>query len=206
MTTFTGTDGADLIDQSDLDGGVDRIEGRGGDDTLIARTDDTTLVGGAGDDVFVFAGAPGSARSFVAEDFLGGDAFFLDALGDYRLREGLLNDDGDAQLSFAVGGGGTLALTLSGGQDIFVRTDARVDGVAGDLFEGIDGARPPAGADALVLDAFAYDGGDGADTVFGSAGADDLSGAGGADLLFGLDGNDLLTGGAGNDVLYGDGA
>ena len=63
--------------------------------------------------------------------------------------------------------------------------------------------------DALTFHAF---GGDGNDTVtgsangdqlFGDAGNDRLSGAGGSDLLFGGAGNDMLTGGDGDDQMFG---
>ena len=65
--------------------------------------------------------------------------------------------------------------------------------------------------DALTFHAF---GGDGSDTVtgsangdqlFGDAGNDTLLGRGGTDLLFGGEGNDTLTGGDGDDQMFGQG-
>jgi Ca2+-binding RTX toxin-like protein len=46
-------------------------------------------------------------------------------------------------------------------------------------------------------------GGDGDDTIYGSAANDTLDGGPGDDLIYGQDGNDLLLGGAGNDSLRG---
>ena len=65
--------------------------------------------------------------------------------------------------------------------------------------------------DALTFHAFGGDGNDtitgsaNGDQLFGDAGNDRLSGAGGRDLLFGGEGNDTLTGGDGDDQMFGQG-
>jgi hypothetical protein len=54
-----------------------------------------------------------------------------------------------------------------------------------------------------IADGISLSGGNGADTLNGTAGEDRLLGGNGSDRLFGLDGHDRLEGGNGNDQLFG---
>jgi Ca2+-binding RTX toxin-like protein len=91
--------------------------------------------------------------------------------------------------------GGTVAVT--GGLPTIANTTLiRILGLEGNdvlLVDDGNGPMPPA---SLL-------GGEGDDTLTGSANADELDGGPGDDTLFGRDGNDSLVGGAGNDTLNG---
>jgi Ca2+-binding RTX toxin-like protein len=91
--------------------------------------------------------------------------------------------------------GGTVA--ISGGSPTVTNTTLiQMLGLAGNdtlLVDGANGAMPPAN----------LSGGDGNDTLTGSASADVLDGGAGDDVLNGGDGNDTLIGGPGNDILNG---
>jgi VCBS repeat-containing protein len=54
-----------------------------------------------------------------------------------------------------------------------------------------------------IADGVSTNGGNGDDSLLGTAGEDRLSGGNGKDRLFGLDGHDRLEGGLGNDHLFG---
>ena len=100
----------------------------------------------------------------------------------------------DAAGTILVNGG---AVPVTGGQATVANTSLiRILGLAGNdvlLVDDTNGPMPPAN----LL------GGDGDDTLTGSASDDELDGGPGNDTLFGRDGNDRLIGGPGNDVLNG---
>jgi Ca2+-binding RTX toxin-like protein len=89
------------------------------------------------------------------------------------------------------------AIPITGGVPTVVNTSLiRIIGFNGnDTLTVDDGNGPMPPANLL--------GGDGDDTLTGSANADDLDGGPGNDTLLGRDGNDHLVGGPGNDILTG---
>ena len=88
-------------------------------------------------------------------------------------------------------------VTVSGGTPTVANTtQIQVFGLAGNdtlLVDDSNGAMPPA----------LLNGGDGDDTLTGSAADDTLEGGDGNDILNGRGGNDTLIGGSGNDILNG---
>ena len=100
----------------------------------------------------------------------------------------------DAAGTLLVNGG---AVTITGGAPTTANTSKiKIFGLAGNDTLTVDdasGAMPPA----------LLDGGDGDDTLTGSAADDTLDGGAGNDVLNGRDGNDTLLGGPGNDILNG---
>jgi len=100
----------------------------------------------------------------------------------------------DAAGALLVNGG---VVTITGGTPTVANTtQIQIFGLAGNdtfLVDDSNGAMPPA----------LLDGGDGDDTLTGSAADDTLNGGPGNDTLNGRDGNDTLFGGPGNDILNG---
>lgn len=95
----------------------------------------------------------------------------------------------------------TLIVVANGGDDA-VTSEYPLRGLGGD---GLDTLVGSAGVDDLAGGAGGdvIDGGEGPDRLVGDGGSDQLSGGDGSDTLEGGDGDDALDGGAGDDVLGG---
>jgi Ca2+-binding RTX toxin-like protein len=167
---------------------------------LFAGGADTCL-GGAGADVFDFAGT-----SFDRFDHLDGGAGvdFLNLDGDFsamvRFRPTTMVNVENISLAFSH----SYALKISDGTVAAGETLSVIDGnqSAGQFLKfigkfesnGFLDVNAGAGDDTLV-------GGGMADTLFGGDGKDRILGKGGADNIFGGHGVDLLSGGAGADTF-----
>jgi Ca2+-binding RTX toxin-like protein len=222
-----------------LDGGLgnDTLNGADGNDTLIAGSGSDSLVGGNGTDWASFANASagvsvdlGTGRSSGAggndsltgiERVLGGN--FADTLITGNIgSEFVYGHGGDDSL---VGGTGSLQrLRGDSGNDTLIGGNGvqtyLYGGDGDDSIDGGDGTLRfmygEAGNDTLVAQqaptTTGFSGGDGNDSLLGSAdvdnlqgdaGDDTLNGGGGGDQLSGGNDNDSLLGFAGNDVLMG---
>jgi len=172
---------------------------------------DTTLtaVGTAGQDEF-HGGAGNDALTTLAEDdLISGDA------GDDTIVSGAGNDTitfagtGDGFDNVTGGAGTDSILALTNGTNIGLTT--QISGVEVISANGHTGVHilGSAVADALNFSATVLqniidiDGGDGGDTISGSATNDTIFGRAGGDTLNGNGGNDSLDGGAGADTLAG---
>ena len=169
-----------------LNGGTgdDALDGGSGNDILIGGSGNNSLVGGEGDDIFVADASPGVDH---IGDTDGIDTLVLDKanLGDISLGVGSLKivvnstgreihiDDFDPENPFG-----------EGGVEYFRFADGTVFDKH-DLIEAL-GFHPT--------------GGEGNDSLNGTALDDRLSGNGGDDSLHGGRGNDLLEGGDGADA------
>jgi len=195
---LSGGDGGDTLDGGDgndgHDGGPgnDTIDGGGGRDAAIGDEGndiinagpgpDNTLQGGDGNDtVNGQGGSDGSIAGGPGSDTInGGD-------GDDAIE----SDDG----ADVIGGGG--------GRDRYSATTTNVDvslTLDGNANDGAAGEGDNIGVD--VEDVF---GGQGNDTIIGSAASNSLDGQDGNDTISGGDGFDSLFGNDGNDVVNGDG-
>ncbi len=154
------------------------LRGEGGDDTLVGADNiDDVLIGGDGNDM---AMVPGTNEA---------ELFQVDPSNELvRVRRTLASDTGTTVEMTEVTDVETLVVDGSGGDDTL---DA----------SGMD----VAGLETAQVDLLELRGGDGADTLTGSAGDDLLDGGADNDSLLGGDGNDTLDGGAGNDIAIGEG-
>jgi Ca2+-binding RTX toxin-like protein len=148
--------------------------------------------------------ALGGAARFAADDLTGTDLTALDvALGSDGADDDVMaTGTGGNDVARVTGGAGTAtltglpaALTVTGAEAPGDRLSVRL--MAGD--DAID-------ASGLAADGvgFRSEGGDGADTLIGSAGPDMLRGDAGDDRLRGGPGADDLDGGAGNNTVVQD--
>jgi Ca2+-binding RTX toxin-like protein len=153
---------------------VEVLKGGMGDDTLTGGSGNDTIFGGPGNDTI--AGGGGN-------DILNGDA------GNDTFDEGMASNGADVMN----GGAGTDTVSYASRTvAVVVNLDALAnDGEALEL-------------DKVMLDVENVIGGDGDDTITGSALDNVLDGGAGNDTISGGLGNDTLRGGAGNDVLHGD--
>ncbi|WP_425037913.1 Hint domain-containing protein [Primorskyibacter sp. S187A] len=194
-TLFGGVDndelfGGDGFDSLEGEEGNDFLDGGAGNDTLLGGVGDDTIAGGDGDDYIEGGDGNDLLTTGLGNDtLLGGD-------GDDTLR----NSDGDDSL---VGGQGNDSIVATGGDDTLEGGEGSDTLIGGDDNDSLDGG---AGADTLqgdegddflrggagddVLsggkgdDTFAYEAGDGADTI--------------ADFNFGMSGT-LSDGDSGNN-------
>ncbi|RYJ01151.1 MAG: hypothetical protein EON47_11675, partial [Acetobacteraceae bacterium] len=191
------------------------LDGGAGADTVLGGAGDDTLYGGPGDDlVDGEAGNDAMAGGTGADTLRGGDGddtFIVDA--DGRFTGTLLLETGEATprillladiATFAdvlAGGAGRDRWFSNAGAALL---DLRLLPLAMGSVEEVNGST---GADALLLApdqaAASLNGGDGDDTLSGTAGGDRLDGNNGEDLLAGQGGNDTLYGGPGDDTLLG---
>lgn len=180
--------------------------GAAGDDTISGGFDNDTIVGGDGDDTLFGDSGDDTIDGGKGDDTIEGGA------GNDRIRGGAGNDaiHGDDSLGYVTGGGidehadniegGTGVNTIFGGPgyDIIFATTAAdgVSGVAG-------GAKPFLGPISFVSGMFAsfIDGGDGNDTIYGTAGRDYLAGGFEADSIETGAGGDFVNAGPGNDAV-----
>ncbi len=182
-------------------GGPDTLTGNGGDDVIQGGGGADTIAGGSGSDTIDFSerGTPVSV-DLDANDDSDGDHFGDDVenvaggAGDDRL----VGSNGDNALS---GGAGNDEIDGRSGPD-------RISG--GEGFDTVDYATR-VNAVHVTLDANADDGGSGerdtvlpdVEAVAGGNGNDTLVGSAGPNVLSGGPGNDTLNGGAGVDALNG---
>ncbi len=216
--TIFGGQGDDSIDGA---GGADSLDGGIGNDTLVAGLyDGDTLNGGAGDDTYYVDGgataviveAVGGGTDTVVTHNAGGN------LNDYANVENLtLAGPTSGEFGYVEGDGNSLDNLITStsanvqysdlygydGNDTLVAggsLGAYLDGGSGNdsLTVLVGNASLYGGNDADTLDASAatgpvtLDGGDGADSLIGSAAADDITGGAGADTMTGGDGADVF--------------
>ncbi len=220
-------------DTIDGAGGDDTLQGETGSDSLIGGTGtdtvfqvvdanqtltDTSLVSGADTDTLSgvehadLVGGDG-ANTLDASGFTLGSVSLDGAGGSDTLSGGSGNDqliggEGDDSLN---GNGGTdtvLQITDAAVQDL---VDTLLTGQGSDTLTSIERADLTGGdsdnfvrASAFTLGPVVISGGDGDDTLFGSAGNDTIDGGAGDDIILGLAGNDSLLGGGGDDAIGGE--
>jgi len=182
--TLNGLGGRDI-----LNGGtgnvVDRINGGGGNDTInYAVGNGADIVdGGAGlTDTLVITGANGTANDTLGV-VLGGAVLTSVAGGAVTNVERVTADLGAALTSDTLSYAGTTAANI-----VSVNLTA---GTASGFFS--------------IANIENVTGGDGNDTLIGTAGANNLIGGAGNDRLDGAGGQDILTGGLGDDTYVTDG-
>ncbi|MEL6316514.1 MAG: calcium-binding protein, partial [Pseudomonadota bacterium] len=162
--------------------------------TFVGGAGDDTLTGGAGQDVYVFAGAWGEDRILDAETAVSGD----------RLR---FADRTASELSFSRAGDDLIVTTTDGANRVAV-----VDHFAAPLSTGVVNGRQPAQGveEVQFADGVVWSQGQVAAAVGrGSAAAELITGSKREDILEGMGGDDTLRGGDGGDIYVytaGDGA
>ncbi len=210
---FIGGAGDDLVVAEAVPDGADRISVGAGRDLVDYSTRTTPVsvsLDGAAND-----GAPGEG------DAVGPDVEFLEAGSGADVLTGspsarLLAIDGNAgddRISSGGPGGGSSAISLSGGAgDDVIDASSSIDRVGLGGGDGNDTLTGGAGDDSLggSRGADVLNGGGGNDRLNGDddpnttdGGADRLDGGTGDDRLQGDVGNDLLQGGAGDDTIDG---
>lgn len=201
--TVSGNDGDDTLDASSLPVGLIALElnGGAGNDTIIGSAGDDTIDAGAGNDS-VDAG-PGTDSialgdgddSNVWNPGDGTDSVQGGGGSDRQIVQG----GGNADPFFIEPGNGSttgeVRFFRNPGFEIFLSATEQlaVFGNGGD--DTLDASALPAGLIALELD-----GGDGNDTIIGSAGADQIDAGPGNDTVDGNPGNDSIVLGAGDDL------
>ncbi|QYZ68898.1 hypothetical protein JO391_14190 [Neotabrizicola shimadae] len=171
-----GTDLADTIAGGE---GTDSLDGQGGDDTLLGNDGSDTLDGGSGNDSLEGGAGNDSA--------LGGE-------GEDLIETGDGNDTVDAGAGddLIVGGNGAGNDRYTGGAGIdTVRYTSAITGILVDL-----AATTASGAEIGSDRLFQIEniiGGQGSDSIRGSAAANRLDGHTGADTLEGIGGNDTYV-------------
>ncbi len=152
--------------------------------------------------------------------FFNGSVILKGLGGSDRLVGGPLADviDGGLGDDQITGNGSNDTLTAGEGVDRlieradvnFTLTTTSLTGFGNDTISGFEQAQLTGGTSANTMNASTFngtvllDGGDGNDTLTGTAQNDELIGGIGADVLVGLSGNDVLRGDAGLDTLQGD--
>ena len=220
---LSGGDGADRVKGQ---GGTDTLGGGAGNDTIeggegtsslreegnvdltIRSSGDTIVLEGLGTDIIT--------GTFTTAELIGGPSGNrLDASG-YNgnvTLNGAGGDDtliGTANVDSLIGGAGTDRAVLRVRGNVAV-TDLGVFGPGGDFLDSVDSLQieidDPTGArvdaSTYTLGRVTIIGGEGRDTIIGSAQNDFLNGRGGRDQIFGGDGNDYILGGGSNDFLVG---
>ncbi|WP_179221781.1 calcium-binding protein [Inquilinus limosus] len=173
MTTFTGTNGDDMLPPLMGDNsGNDVFNGLGGNDNLNCGIGDDLAFGGSGVD-FIDGGG--------GDDYIDGGTGADAMQGNFGDDTYIVDSTGDTVTEFSASDG----------------TDTIYSSVSYTLPQFVERLILTGGA---VINAT---GGDAADTLVGNAGANTLTGNDGADFLSGGDGNDVLRGGAGMDALDG---
>ncbi|MBQ16704.1 MAG: hypothetical protein CMJ65_06220 [Planctomycetaceae bacterium] len=194
----TGTGAHDIIQLTDLGGGVTQVQIDAYFDsalTTLIRSDSYTITQGVdteglilidssvGDDLVEISG---SVMTSVMVRGGEGDDVIEGGSGNDRL----FGEDGDDNISggrghdWIFGGAGADYLNGNGDSDLIVGND------------GDDTMRGESGNDILL-------GNDGDDRLFGDSGNDWMFGGNGRDMMTGGFGNDFLQGGNGNDFLAG---
>ena len=165
--------------------GDDALMGSSGNDVLVAGAGDNTLVGGEGDDTFVADTSAGVDR---ISDTGGIDTLVL---GGATLGE------------ISLGVGSLMILVKATGREIHIDDfdpEHPLDAGGIEYFRFADGSVLDK-QELIAALGFHPTGGEGNDSLSGTALDDRLSGNGGDDALRGGRGNDLLEGGDGADVF-----
>ena len=148
--------------------------------------------------------ALGGADRFVADDLTGTDLTALDvALGSDGADDDVMATGTDGNdVARVTGGAGTATLTGLSATLTVTGAEAPGDRLSVRLMAGDDAID----ASGLAADGIGFrsEGGDGADTLIGSAGPDMLRGDAGDDRLRGGPGADDLDGGPGNNTVVQD--
>ena len=221
--TVYGGGGNDSVDGGSGDdnlfgnGGEDTLDGGAGDDTLNWRPDkdfQVTVIGSNGGDEAIVMGNNGTNTLTVGEDSEGLLTF---AQGTATLTidttvEIITTNAGAGDDSITVGdidNSGLISIDLMGGSgDDTIDLSAAMTGNAIVMVDGGDGndtITGSAGGDSLAggVDDDSINGGAGNDTIEGNAGNDFVDSGAGDDSVDGGDGNDNIVGGLGNDTLNG---
>lgn len=207
IANVDGGDGNDTIigtaGNDTLSGGDgdDNINGGVGNDTLSGGKGVDILNGGIGDDSFIISGGPD-----IYKGGSGYDVLYANQNGtNLQLDQGLLS--GIEEIS----ANGFIAMTISAANAAGSRIDLRRIFITDDDIASINGGN---GADT-IFGSLTYDyifaglGDDtvngflGDDEIHGGGGHDDIMGGNGYDVLYGDAGNDIMNGGAQDDVLWG---
>jgi trimeric autotransporter adhesin len=205
------------------------IDAGNGNDTMIGSALDNTMRGGDGDD-FISGGAGndvlyGDKGSDTLSGGTGDDSFYISAGTDlykgaagydviYAGQNGanLEIDQGVLSSIEEISANGFYGVTISAANALGSVIDLRHVSLADDDITAINGGN---GADT-IFGSLTYDyiyGGLGSDSLSGYNGDDIIHGGGGADTLvggLGYDelhgdaGNDLIDGGASDDIIFGD--
>ena len=222
-----GMNGNDVIDGA---GGNDQLLGYGGDDQLIGGNGDDILSGGSGNDALDGGSGNDTVNGDDGNDALTGgegqDEVFGGAGDDTFVgnMNGLDYNDGGTgfnTLDYSTASLGMLFQSSEPerfsvylgdhqGQVLVATNISEVIGTAYNdsmTFDSYGTALTVIGGDgndSIVGTAFndTVSGGNGDDVVNGGAGNDSVAGDGGNDTLSGGSGNDQLIGGDGNDTLY----
>jgi Ca2+-binding RTX toxin-like protein len=160
---------------------VEDLVGGSAADTLTGNVNSNHIQGGDGDDVI--SGGAGNGTCSLDVDVLDGEA------GNDKFDQGSTADCGDT----LNGGAGTDTVDYenrTGDLTILLDTAAN-DGESGEK-------------DNIKADVEVVLGGQGNDTITGSANADEIHGGPGNDTINAGGGNDKLTGNSGNDTLNGE--
>lgn len=186
--TLTGSNLSDIINGGS---GDDSIVGGDMNDTVEGGTGNDTLVGGNGDDEFTWNNGDGT-------DMIDGG----DGRDVQTVNFGDLAGEGD-MVTVTDGGGGRVNVARAAGTTLgaFSLDLGTVETIELNLLDGDDVVDASASPSGLTIN-----GGDGADSVTGSALVDRINGDAGDDSLQGLDGDDVISGGVGADTIAGDDA
>ena len=209
-----GQGGTDTVgggaDNDTIEGGegTSSLREEGNVDLTIRSSGDTIILEGLGTDIIT--------GTFTTVELIGGSAGnLLDASGyngNVTLDGGGGDDTliGTSNVDSLIGGSGTDRAILRVRGNVAV-TDLGVFCPGGDFLDSIEALQieidDPTGArvdaSTYTLGRVTIIGGDGRDTIIGSAQNDFLNGRGGRDQIFGGDGNDRILGGGSNDLLVG---
>jgi Ca2+-binding RTX toxin-like protein len=176
------------------------------DTVVVGTVEEVQLIGSDGADTIntsLYAGKAILQGNAGNDTLIGGAS--IDTIdggdGDDNITGNLGNDT-------LTGGIGNDRLVEAGNVNLTL-TNATLAGLGTDVLSGFEQAQLTGGIGNNVINASTFlgtvtlDGGDGNDTLTGTAQNDILTGGNGIDTLNGLAGNDTLSGGAGNDTLNG---
>jgi Ca2+-binding RTX toxin-like protein len=192
-----GNNGNDTIDGGAgndwLDGGSqnDSLLGAAGDDTLIGGSGDDTLDGGEGSDNYHVVGNQAEFDTFV-DTGTGGTDTLSNLAGTALTLNGFTINNG-------------IDVINGNNQAIIGNNNGNAFDFSAVTFNNVSFVSGGNGNDSIVGTALSdnLQGGAGDDTISGGAGADRLDGGAQNDSLLGGVGDDTLVGGTGNDTLDG---
>jgi VCBS repeat-containing protein len=185
--TLTGTAGNDNISGG---AGNDSLIGGEGNDTLNGGANNDTLIGGNGDDNLIGGNGNDLLVGGAGNDTLsGGNGSDTYQVAGTEAQFDVISDGGSSGGVDTLQNTGNTALTLNGfsatnGIDVIDGNNQIIIGDAGNNVLNF--------SNVSLTNVVRIDGGDGNDTIVGSAGADTIAGGAGADQL---------TGGAGTDTF-----